>query len=108
MTPLTSKKIQLDIGGQKTDVEYKDLWGVVFLLGDEEHQDQMMPTQKKEMMVFSRKHQIMLQKDMKQGETVSVWCEVNVPLIVVESIVEENGAKILFKSPEVVPSERES
>ncbi len=99
VTPLKGGKLRLSMGDEKTEVEYKDLWGVAFLLGkdDKDRLDQLVPVQKKEMMVFSRKHQILLSKDMKHGETVNVWCEVNVPLTVVEAIAEVNGAKVILQ-----------
>ena len=104
VTPLVGGKIKLSLGDKSTTVAYKDLWGPTFLLGkdDKELQDQLVPEQKKEMMVFSRKHQIMLQKDMKKGETVNVWCEVNIPQTIVAAIAEENGAKVILQAPEPV------
>ena len=100
VTPLPGGKLQLTLGKKTIEIDYKELWGVTFMLAkDKESQDQLLPVQKKEMMVFSRKHQIMLSKDMKKGETVNVWCEVNIPQTVVEAIAEENGAKVILQVP---------
>lgn len=99
--PLKNGKLRMTVGKKSFEVAYKDLWGVTFMLGDREHQDQMMPVQKKEMMVFSRKHVIEAQKDIKAGESVVVWCEVSVPQTVVAAIAEENGAKVIIQAPEV-------
>lgn len=99
---LPGGKLRLTLGQKSTEVEYKDLWGVAFLLGkeDKERQDQLVPVQKKEMMVFSRKHVIRAEKDIKAGETLNVWCEVNIPLTIVEAIAEENGAKVILQKIE--------
>ena len=104
ITPLAGGRVCITIGTQKTEIDYKELWGVVFVLGEGQYRDDMLPVQKKEMMVFSRKHVIEAQKDIKKGEKLNVWCEVNIPKIVVESIAEENGAKVIYQMPEVIPT----
>lgn len=89
------KPLTLTIDGKKTEVEYKELWGVVYLLGDKKHKVEMIPVQKKEMMVFSRKYEIEAKHDIKQGERVVFWGEINIPETIVQSIAEENGAKVI-------------
>lgn len=103
-TPLASGKIRMSMGGLKTLVDYKELWGVVFMLGEGKYRDDMLPVRKTEMMVFSRKHVVLAERDIKQGETLNVWCEVNVPKTVVEAIAEENGAKVIYQEREVIPT----
>lgn len=99
ITPLKDMRVRLEMGGKTCETDYKDLWGAVFMLGDKKYQEAMIPVQKKEMMVFSRKHQIRVTKDVKAGETVNVWCEVNVPQTIVAAIAEENGAKVILQTP---------
>jgi hypothetical protein len=67
-------KVKITIGEEYSTVPYKDLWGALFVLGDNKYKDEMLPIRKKEMMVFSRKHVIQVKNDMKAGETLSVWC----------------------------------
>lgn len=105
VTPLQAGRVRISLGGKTTEVDYKELWGVVFVLGEGQYRDDMLPTQKKEMMVFSRKHVIRAAKDIKKGEMLNVWCEVNVPKTVVEAIAEENGAKVIYQ---VIPTEIET
>lgn len=102
VTPMKDKNVKLSIGNKSTIVEYKDLWGAIFVLSDKERQDAMMPVQKTERMVFSRKHVVQLTKDMKAGEMVNVWCEVSIPQTIVDAIAEENGAKVIIKSSDEI------
>lgn len=95
--PLHGDKLLLTLGGKTTETTVKDLFGVTFLLADAEQQDALIPVQKTQMMVFSRKHSIMLSKDMKKGEVVNTWCEINIPQTIVEAIAEENGAKVILQ-----------
>lgn len=100
VTPMANKKIKLSIGKKETIVEYSDLWGAIFILGDKERQEAMMPVRKEERMIFSRKHTIEASKDIKKGEQVVVWCEVSIPKTIVEAIAEENGAKVIIQKEE--------
>lgn len=102
-TPMDGNKVVVNIGKTaNTIVDYKDLWGAIFVLSDKERQDAMMPARKEERMVFSRKHTIEATKDIKKGEIVNVWCEVSIPKTIVEAIAEENGAKVIIRVPEEV------
>lgn len=103
--PLEEGKVSITIGKQSTEVEYKELWGVIFVLGEGKYRDEMIPVQKKEMMVFSRKHVIKATKDIKAGETINVWCEVNIPKTIVEAIAEENGVKVIYQKDSVIPTD---
>lgn len=89
------KPLRMTIDGRSTDVEYKELWGVVYVLGDRKHKTEMIPVQKKEMMQFVRKYTIEAKNDIKQGELITFWAEINVPETVVAAIAEENGAKVV-------------
>ena len=103
LAPLDKRRVKLTLGKKSTEMDYKDLWGAVFVLGEGKYRDEMLPLRQKEMMVFSRKHVIKVSKDLKAGETVNVWCEVNIPKIVVESIAEKNGAKVIYQRVEEMP-----
>jgi hypothetical protein len=103
LAPLDKRRVKLTLGKKSTEMDYKDLWGAVFVLGEGKYRDEMLPLRQKEMMVFSRKHVIKVSKDLKAGETVNVWCEVNIPKIVVESIAEKNGAKVIYQQVEEIP-----
>lgn len=98
-----SKFLTLEIGGKKTRVHYKELWGAVFMLGNGDYRTQMIPAKKEERMIFSRKHEILAKRDIKAGEKIAVWCEVDVAKTVVESLAEKEGAKVLDASPLSTP-----
>ncbi len=97
-TPMPKGMVKLSIGTKSTTVDYKELWGAIFVLSDKERQDAMMPVRKEERMVFSRKHVIKLKKDMQAGDSVVAWCEVSIPETIVRAIAEENGAKVIIRS----------
>lgn len=89
--PLANGKIRIGVGSKKTDVEYKDLWGAIFLNADKEAQDAMMPVRKTPMMVFSRKYVIEARNDIKKGDKIVFWGEVNVEQTVVDAIAKQHG-----------------
>lgn len=97
VVPMAHNKVKISIREKSTIVDYKELWGAIFVLSDKERQDAMMPVRKEERMVFSRKHVIRLNKDMKAGEDVVAWCEISIPETIVRAIAEENGAKVIIK-----------
>jgi hypothetical protein len=97
LKPIGGNKVVVTIANAKTIVDYKDLWGAIFVLSDKERQDAMMPVRKEERMIFSRKHVIEASKDIKKGEKINVWCEVSIPKTIVEAIAEENGAKVIYQ-----------
>jgi hypothetical protein len=92
---LTATITQKDGTKVKTRVHYKELWGAVYMLGNGEYRAQMIPDKKEERMVFSRKHEIIAKRDIKAGEKIAVWCEVDVAKTVVEAIAEKEGAKVV-------------
>lgn len=108
VTPTKDGKIELKLGKNKTIVEYKELWGAIFVLSDKERQDAMMPVRKEERMVFSRQIQIKLKNDMKAGEVVKAWTEISIPQTIVEAIAEENGAKVIIKALDEVVTANDS
>lgn len=101
-SPTTKGMVKVSIGSKSTIVDYKELWGVIFMFSDKERQDAMMPVRKEERMVFSRKHTVQLKNDMKAGEMLNVWCEVSIPQTIVDAIAEENGAKVIIQSADNV------
>lgn len=99
--PLANGKIRVKVGAKSTDVDYKDLWSIVFFMGNDEQKDTLMPVRKTPMMVFSRKYVIEAKKDIKKGERIVFWGEVNVEQTVVDAIAKREGVK------EIQPHERE-
>ena len=99
----TKKGVKLTMGKTSCDVTYKELWAALFVIGDADMQAEIMPVRKTEMMVFARKHTIQASRDIKSGELINVHCEVNIPEILVNSIAEENGAKVIRPS---IPDEK--
>lgn len=93
-----SKFLTVTVGGQSTRIHYKELWSMLYVLGTPKYQEEMMPVRKEERMVFSRKHEVMTNRDIKKGEKVVFWCEVDVAKTVVAAIAEKEGGKIIEQS----------
>lgn len=102
MTPeARSRFITVTIGKESRRVHYKDLWSMLYVLGDAKYQEAMLPVRKEERLVFSRKLQIQAKKDLKEGEVITVWVEFDVARDVAQAIAEKNGAKVLEQSDEL-------
>lgn len=97
-----SRYLTLEMGGKTSRIHYKELWGAMFVLGEGKYRDEMIPHQKEERMVFSRKHEIQTNRDIKKGEKLVFWCEVNVPKTIVAAIAEENGAKLITETQDKI------
>ncbi len=100
-----SKWVNVKIGKEKGRLQQKDLWMMVFMITkDKKQQDDMVTEQDREMMQFVRQHQVKATKDIKAGEMITVNCNVNVPQVVVDSILKGKGVdpkKALFQSEEL-------
>jgi len=90
-----SRFITIELGGKKTRMHYKELWGAMFVLGDKKYREAMLPVRKEERMVFSRKLEVEAKKDIKAGERIIVWTEIDVSKAVVAAIAEKEGAKVI-------------
>ncbi len=87
-----SKWVNFKAGTQKGRIKQKDLWMMTFMITkDKKQQDDLITEQDREMMQFVRQHQIKCTRDMKEGEMITVNCNVNVPVIVVESLLKSKG-----------------
>lgn len=99
--PLSNGKIRVKVGAKSTDVDYKDLWSIIFFMGNDEQKDTLMPVRKTPMMIFSRKYVIEAKNDIKKGDKIVFWGEVNVEQTVVDAIAKREGVK------EVHPQEKQ-
>lgn len=87
--------VHLNLGKQKTRIKKTDLWMMVFMMTkDKKQKDDLISEQDREMMQFVRQHQVRATKDIKEGELMIFNCKVNVPLIVVDSIVKKEGLEM--------------
>ncbi len=102
MTPESrSKYITVTIGKESARILYKELWSMLYVLGDAKYQEQMMPVRKEERMVFSRKLRIRTNKDLKEGEEIVVWAEFDVAKDVAEAIVRKEGGILSEQEKEI-------
>ena len=81
-----SKVVRVTIGDNTAVLKIDDLYGLVFMLADPEQQMNLMPVRHTEVRKYIKKHNVMVKKPMKKGDIISVHCEVDVPLQVVEGL----------------------
>ena len=87
----TTPYIWVSIGSEKKRIKKNDLWMLVFMMSKGKTQDQLIPVWEKEMVQFTRQHYIKATRDIKEGETIQFHCDVNVPKIVVDSLLAKEG-----------------
>ena len=92
-----TKWIHLTLGKEKTRIKQNDLWMMTFMISKEKQQDDLIPDKDQDMMQFVRQHQIRAKKDIKEGEMITVNCNVNVPQVVVDSLLKEKGVEDITK-----------
>ena len=100
-----TKYVNITIGKEKRRLKKTDLWMLVFMMSKGKQQDDLIPVWEKEMVQFTRQHQIKATKDIKAGEMIKFHCDVNVPKIVVESLLAKEG--ITDPSTVMKPMEKE-
>lgn len=84
-----SKIIKVSFGEEKTKINRDDLWQMIFAISDPKQQEEMIPTIERPMMQFKRVHNVKLKNDMKAGEMLEVTCKVDVPITVVDALLEQ-------------------
>lgn len=86
-----TKYLTIEIGDQKRRLKKTDLWMLVFMMSKDKQQDDLIPVWEKDMVQFTRFHTIKATKDIKEGEIIKFHCDVNVPKIVVDSLLVKEG-----------------
>lgn len=97
-----TKFLTIEIGNEKRRLKKSDLWMLVFMMSKGKQQDDLIPVWEKNMVQFTRQHQIRATRDIKEGEMLKFHCDVNVPQIVLDSITQKEGIKMLEKAT-VIP-----
>ena len=100
--------LTVSIGDKTKKIKKTDLWMLVFMMSKGKTQDDLIPVWEKEMMQFTRQHQIKVTRDVKAGEYMKFHCDVNVPKIVVASILKDEGAECdvdALKPAESIPKD---
>lgn len=100
--------LTITIGKEKRSIKKTDLWMLVFMNSKGKAQDDLIPVWEKEMLQFTRQHQIRATRDIKAGEMIKYHCDVNVPKIVVESLLRKEGVtdpSAVMKPAEEIPKD---
>lgn len=74
------------MGDKKAYVSFKDLYGMVFVMADEEQQVDLMPARKTTVTKYIKQHVVKLKKSMHAGDNMVVNCSIDVPTTVEEGL----------------------
>lgn len=85
-SPEDKDSIKVELAGKVSFISKDDLWNMVFSIVEADKQQKMVPVQKKEFEKYIKQHTVILQKDLKKGDTMAVNCEVNVRAEVAEAL----------------------
>lgn len=88
---LKGKGVTITIGREKRTIPKNDLWMIVFLNSKGKTQDQLVPVWQKDMMQFVRQYEIVAKTDMKAGDRLRFHANIDVPKVVVESLLAKEG-----------------
>lgn len=107
---LKGKGVTITIGKEKRTIPKNDLWMIVFMNSKGKTQDQLVPVWQKDMMQFVRQYEIVAKKDMKAGDKLTFHANIDVPKVVVESLLKKEGvldpvAHIAAMAPEKTPAQ---
>ena len=78
--------LRVRIGENTAYINYKDLYGLVWVMGNEEEQDNLMPVRSTTMRTFFKQHRVIAKKDIKKGEFIVVNCKMDVPTTITEGL----------------------
>ena len=73
----------------KVAIPQAELYQLIFTISNPAQQTEMMPVKREEVRPYARKHTVRATKDIKAGELINVHCEINVPLLLEESLKKE-------------------
>lgn len=74
-------------------IPIQELYQLLLVVTNEEQRANMLSFKKREMMKFIRQHTVVAQKDIKKGEHLVVNCEVNVPKMVIDNIINKEKGR---------------
>lgn len=82
------------VGEHKITMKKHDLWEMAWLISRQKEQDDLISIQKTHLMKFERGMKIQATKDIKKGEFIQINVPVNVPTLIVESLLQEHGKEL--------------
>jgi hypothetical protein len=66
------KKIRLTFGKKTQIIDHDEFYSMMMLFGNEQEQEALIPTKKREMVLIERMLHVKASKDIKQGELITV------------------------------------
>lgn len=90
----TRKSVLIKAGVNKYTIKKSDLWQMAFMISKDKEQDDLIPVEKRPMMRFTRLFKVKATKDLKKGEIMEFHTEIDVPLMVVDQLLQEKGVEL--------------
>ncbi len=89
-----------DDRGQKISafIPILELYALTMAVVGEKEQDELMPVRQTRMTTFRRKHIVQLKKDMKKGEKITYYTDINIPTVVEEGLAGLVGKRAAAKA----------
>src|SRR3990167_2072771 len=78
--------MEIQIGDEKSLIKREDLYGLVFVLGDSNTQDALMPVRQTTIRKYYKQHRVKVKKSLKAGDELVVNCEYSIPTTVEEGL----------------------
>lgn len=87
------KYLRFKIGNEVADVSREQLFGLLFLYGDDKQQEDLIPVKELRVRNIKRLIGLTADRDIRRGETVRGWYEYFVPETVYEKLLLSNPNK---------------
>jgi len=84
--PKWTDTVRVIMGSEEAYIPVRDLYGLIFVICNEEQQQDLMPVRQTTITKYLRQHTIRVGKSMKPGDTIVANCEIDVPTTVEEGI----------------------
>lgn len=78
--------MEFKVGDETSLVSRKDLYSLVFALGDNVTQDALMPVRQTKVHKYIKQHRVKVKKHLKPGDEVVVNCEIDVPITIEDGL----------------------
>lgn len=92
------------VGEHKINMKKHDLWEMAWLISRQKEQDDLISIQKTHLMKFERGMKIRATKDIKKGDFIQINVPINIPTLIVESLLQEHGKELkdILKPDDVI------
>lgn len=82
------------MGSMRVLMKKSDLWQMAWLISRQKEQDDLISIRKTHLMKFERGMKIQATKDIRKGEFIQINVPINIPTLIVESLLQEHGKEL--------------